>query len=378
MVNCGVNGELLMLAQISPNQLRDSRTVSTTMEATESHFSSTQRLKQLPTANNPSVATQQAWLQERLYQEPANSWQTLVRLLRPRFSLALVTPLLCGALMGWWQTNDTNLWTVGLLLLGGVATVLGLNLLHEYHDFWHARKHNDVQFHLTIFATPFHLMATEHIRLPFIKYSSYALLTIGLLAYLGLVAQMGWPLMFFYTLSLLLIYTYSAPPIRYGYRGWGLGEIGLFLGYGFFPLLGSYYIVGRVLDWSALLTTIPFGLAATGLFVCYNFIHHHRDWLMRKRTLVVNVGPKRALDINALFTLLIYALFLAIVSLAHLPLIVLITLAGLPLATRIYGRLRAEEQIGLEDSFLLYRSTVTATLWMSLLFAIALLMDKYL
>ena len=133
MVNCGVNGELLMLAQISPNQLRDSRTVSTTMEATESHFSSTQRLKQLPTANNPSVATQQAWLQERLYQEPANSWQTLVRLLRPRFSLALVTPLLCGALMGWWQTNDTNLWTVRLLLLGGVATVLGLNLLHEYN-----------------------------------------------------------------------------------------------------------------------------------------------------------------------------------------------------------------------------------------------------
>ncbi|MEZ4614834.1 MAG: prenyltransferase [Caldilineaceae bacterium] len=203
----------------------------------------------------------------------------------------------------------------------------------------------------------------------------YGLIGLGFLCYLGLVSLLGWPLMFFYVVSLLLAYTYSAPPIRYGYRGWGLGECGLFVSYGLLPFLGSYYIVSQTLTTTALFVTAPFGIGAILLFANYNFMHQHRDWLMRKRTMIVAVGPARARDINAMLTLLIYILFLCIVSLAYLPLIVLITLAALPLAMRIYGQLRADD-IALEESFLLYRATVTSLLWTSALFCLALVIDQ--
>ncbi len=301
-----------------------------------------------------------------------------MRLLRPRFSLALLAPVICGALLAWWQTAgiDAALWpTVLLLLLGNGMTVFGLNLLHELHDYGQACKSNDLKFSQTIFATAYHLLATERVSVRTVKVMGYGLVFLGLCCYLALVRQLGWPLMFFYTLALLLVYTYTAPPVRYSYRGWALGEVGLFFGYGFLPLLGSYYIVGQTLTPLALLTAVPFGIASVLLFGNYNFIHHRRDWLMHKRTLVVTAGPKRMLGVNAILTLLIYAVLLVIVSVAHLPVVALITLAALPLAMRIYGQLRGDE-IGLEECFLLYRATVTGILWTTLLFALALLADK--
>lgn len=350
------------------------------MEATEHDFLSTQRLNQLAATQSeageqPNTADQ-LWLQSRLYHPPHSSWSLATRLLRPRFSLALWTPVLAGVLLGWWHGAQIHLPTLALLLSGSSVTVLGLTLLHEYHDYWHARRSNDITFHQVVFTTGYHLMAAEVVSIPRVQWLAYGAIIGGFLCYLGLVALMGWPLMFFYAMSLLLIYTYTAPPVRYGYRGWALGELGLFLGYGFFPLLGSFYIVSHTLNWLSVVVAVPFGLVAVLLFANYNFSHHRRDWLMRKRTMVVNSGPMRTLDINSLLTVLIYAGFLSLVSLAYLPMIVLITLAALPLAIRIYGQLRKEE-LGLEESFQLYQATVTATLWTAFLFALALFLDKW-
>ncbi|MCB0060627.1 MAG: prenyltransferase [Caldilineaceae bacterium] len=340
---------------------------------------STQRINKLSAVQEtdgvPGVSSP-AWLQNRLFAVPHHLWHLLIRLLRPRFSLALLTPVLCGVMLGWWQGATVHLPTLSLLLAGSAATIVGLNLLHEYHDYWHARRSNDVRFHQIVFATAYHLMAAEHVTASTVRWLAHGLLFIGLLCYLGLVSLLGWPLLFFYATSLILIYTYTAPPIRYGYRGWAMGELGLFLGYGLFPLVGSYYIIGHTLDWLPVFAGVPFGLIAILLFANYNFVHHRRDWLMRKRTLVVNFGPRRAMDINSLLTVLVYAGFLCLVSLAYLPMIVLITLAALPLAVRIYGQLRAEE-VGLIESFQLYRATVTATLCTALLFMFALFVNGF-
>lgn len=354
------------------------------MQATEHNFSSTQRLNRLavndPDAEVVDLPAEQRRLQARLLQAPQSRWRLFMRLLRPRFSLALVAPTICGALLALWQI-DVLLWstlrtTLLLLLIGSGVTVLGANLLHEFHDYRRARRSDDIQFNQNIFATGYHLLATEQISPSIVMRLGYGLLLVGAGCYLGLVSQLGWPLMFFYALSVLLQYTYSAPPVRYSYWGWGIGEIGLALGYGLLPLLGSYYIVGHQLTMMALLTAIPFGIATILLFGNYNFIHHRRDWLMYKRTSVVAAGPGRVLAIHAILTLLIYVILLCIVSLAQLPVIVLATLGALPLTMRIYGQLRSDE-MGLEESFLLYRATVTGILWMTLLFSIALLVDRF-
>lgn len=354
------------------------------MQATEHNFSSTQRLKRLAVpdpadeAREPSAEAR--WLQQRLLQPPRNRWHLYMRLLRPRFSVALFAATVCGALVALWQGGPVH-WTALLpvllpLFVGSGVTVLGMNLLHELHDYRQARRSNDIQFNQSIFATGYHLLATGQLPSATVRWLGYTLILAGLGCYLVLVAQLGWPLLFFYAVSLLLMYYYSAPPIRYSYWGWGLGEIGLFLGYGLLPFLGSYYIVGHQLTLMVLLTAIPFGLTALLLFGNYNFMHHRRDWLMHKRTSVVTLGPTKVLAIHAILTLLIYVTLLCMVSLAHLPVIVLVTLGALPLILRIYGQLRSDE-MGLEESFWLYRTTVTGILWTVLLFCFALGVDHF-
>ncbi|MCB0187011.1 MAG: prenyltransferase, partial [Caldilineaceae bacterium] len=261
-------------------------------------------------------------------------------------------------------------------LLGNGMTVLGLNLLHELHDYWWARKNTNIHLNQPVYATGYHLLTSGRLQPSTVLWLGCGLLWLGLGCYLGLAVQFGWPLMFFYVAALVLIYTYSAPPIRYSHWGWGIGEIGLFLGYGLLPLLGSYYIISHQLTKMALLTTIPFGIAAVLLVGNYNFIHQRRDWLMHKRTSVVVAGVNRMMSVHAILTLLIYVAFLCIVSLAYLPVIVLVTLGALPLAMRIYSELRGDD-IELEQSFLLYHATVTSVLWTTLLFCVALLVDRF-
>lgn len=292
-----------------------------------------------------------------------------------RAALALFVPTMAGSVLGWWQTGRADTFTLLLLLSSAFCTILAMNLLNDNRDYLSARQSNDIKFTNTLFATPYHLLAAGQLQPSQVSMLGYLLLLYSALGYLGLILIVGWPVLFFYALTLLLLYTYATPPIRYGYRGWGLGEVGVFLGYGAIPLIGSYFIIGRTIDWLPVWVSLPFGLLTVLVFFNHNLLHYRRDWLMRKRTLVVSMGPLRTFDISALLTLIIYAALLAIASLAHLPLSILVTLAALPLALGMFSRLR-DEQPHLEDLLQLHLTTLNASIWTGILFCAALLADK--
>lgn len=348
------------------------------MQISEHDFASTQPINPLP--GQPLEAAVASHgndkrLQQWLYNPPASTVGLLGRMLSLRTVLALLMPTVAGAVLGWWQTGNYDVATVVLLLSSAFCTILGMNLLNDNHDYSYGLKSNDGKLIQAIFATPYHLLAAGKIQPSQVSMIGHLLLLCGLIGHMVLVLLVGWPVLFFYALSLLLLYTYSAPPVRYGYRGWGLGEVGIFLGYGFLPLMGSYFIVSRTIDWLPVWVSVPFGLLAVLVFFNRNLIHYRRDWLMRKRTLVVALGPLRTFDISVLLTLIAYTSLLAIASLAHLPLSILVTLAALPLALGSFSRLR-DEQPRVEDLFRLHLSTLNASIWTGILFCAALLADK--
>lgn len=333
----------------------------------------------LPGQSLTTVAASQSANDKRLhqwlYQAPDRTRVLVLRLLRLRVSVALFMPTVAGAVLGWWHTGRYDVLTLILLLTSTFCTILGINLLNENRDYRYAVKNTDSKLAQGLFATPYHLLVSGQLHPYQVSLWGYGLLLYSLAGQLGLFFLVGWPVLFFYALSLLLLYTYAAPPVRYGYCGWGLGEVGVFLGFGVLPLVGSYFIMGRTINWLPVWVSIPFGLLAVLIFFNYNLVHYRRDWLMRKRTLVVMIGPLRTFDISALLTLMIYAALLTIASLAHLPLSTLVTLAALPLALGSFSRLR-HEQPHLEDVFRLHLTTLNASIWTGLLFCAALLADK--
>lgn len=348
------------------------------MEISEHHFASTQPIKPLPgqpvdvTGVAPEIADKR--LQQWLYSAPTSQGALLWRLLQPRAVLALWMPTLAGAMLGW-QSSGVDTLTVALLLVGNFCMILGIHLLNDQQDYQYALESNDVKFIPELFATPYHLLAAGQISAAQLSRLSYGLLLASALAQIGLYLLVGWPVLFFYAVTLLFLYTYNTPPIRYSYRGWGIGEFGVLLGYGLFPLVGSYFIVSQSISWLPVLVSLPFGLLAVLSVFTHNLLHYRRDWLMRKRTLVVTLGPLRTFDISALLTILVYAALLAIASLAHLPLSTLVTLAVLPLALRGFSQLRSE-QPPLENVFRLHLTTLQVTIWTGLLFCVVLLANK--
>ncbi|MCE7987864.1 MAG: prenyltransferase [Caldilinea sp. CFX5] len=356
------------------------------MEISEHHFASTQPIKSLPgqpgdmpgdmpgDISGVELSVADKRLHQWLYSAPAGQAALLWRLLHLRAVLAFWMPTLAGVAVAW-HSGGVDPLTVTLVLVGNFCMILGINLLNDHWDYQYALKSNDVKFIPELFATAYHLLAAGQISSAQLRRLGYGSLLVSALAPIGLYWLVGWPVIFFYAVTLLFLYTYTTPPTRYSYRGWAIGELGVLLGYGFFPLVGSYFIVSQSISWLPLLVSLPFGLLAVLSVFTHNLLHYRRDWLMRKRTLVVSLGPLRTFDVSAMLTILVYAAFLAIASLAHLPLSILVTLAALPLALRTFSQLRSE-QPPLEVVFRLHLTMLHVTLWTGLLFCVALLADK--
>lgn len=353
------------------------------MEATEHNFASTQPLHQLPNRDklpNTQDDVVRLRLANSIQRPPRTLLEVATRLTQTNMAIALTMPALCGAILAWWQWGAFNGLVLFFTLVSVLTLALGMNTLSDYCDYMHAHKVGTLT-ETTARAEPlmtgYGLMANGIISPGAALGLAYWLLTASILCSLWLTLLVGWPILFFNGLSFMLAYTYAHPPIQYGYRGWALGEIGLFLGYGLLPIVGSYYSQSFVLSSLVIWVSVPLGFLSTLIFFNYNFVYEYRDWLMHKRTLVVDMNTPRALDVSALATLVVYIAILCIVSLAHLPLSTLVMLATLPTALGVFSRLR-RSQMTIEDRFLLYRTTVNTAIWTSLLFSIALITDKLL
>src|SRR5947208_3027259 len=108
----------------------------------------------------------------------------------------------------------------------------------------------------------------------------------------------------------LLAFFYVAPPIRYGYIGRGLGEIGIFLSFGYLPLVGSYYVQTRHVTTTAVWASFVPGLLTTLVLFHHHFLHWRADASAGKMTPVAALGPERALNVSLVWIVATYALLI--------------------------------------------------------------------
>jgi 1,4-dihydroxy-2-naphthoate polyprenyltransferase len=348
------------------------------IDGPDHHFTFTQPINPLGAESLASLQTREAqrWLRLRiaLNRRPYTLLGTIASLARLRAALVFTLPVICGATLAWWESGTLNGWALIFNLLAVLALTLGMNTLNELRAYKNARLAHAVDDHEPV-ATGYGLLAQGYIEPEIALNLGYLLVTMGILCNLWLTMLVGWPALFFTGLSFLLAYTYAHPPIKYGYWGWGLGEIGLLAAYGALPLINSYYVQGQALTWLAGAVSIPISLLCAIIGFNYNLLFERRDWRMRKRTIAVQIGPLRALDVSALLVIAVHVTIVGIVSLARLPFSTLLTLATLPMALGVYAQLQ-RDRFSQEESFLLYRVSVNAALWTGLLLSLALITDK--
>lgn len=220
-----------------------------------------------------------------------------------------------------------------LALLAAVAIQAGTNLVNDYFD-W--RSGADAVGPSGRILRERQLAPTQ------VRNVGLAALTVGSLAGLVIVAQVGWPILVLGLIGVPLAYAYTAPPFKLAYRG--LGEAVVFLLMGPCMVVGAYLIHGGGSHLpSALAGSLPVGCLVAGILQVNNIRDIDLDRASGKLTLAARLGRAGA---RREYDLLLAVAYLALpvsVALRLLPWPALLALLTLPLAWRLRSLLQREE-----------------------------------
>jgi 1,4-dihydroxy-2-naphthoate octaprenyltransferase len=221
---------------------------------------------------------------------------------RPQTLPASVVPVLTGATLA--HYHQLFRWdTTIVALICALLIQIGTNFANDYYDFIKGADRED-RIGFTR-ATSAGLVTPEAMFR-----ATYITMSIAFFTGLYLVWIAGWPVFLIGVFSLIFGVAYTGGPYPLGYNG--LGDIFVFIFFGFAAVMGTYYV--NALEWSpdSVIASIPVGALAVNILVINNLRDVHQDVLSGKRTLGVLLGENA---LKAEYTILIVLSFASLLIL---------------------------------------------------------------
>ena len=210
---------------------------------------------------------------------PMGTWVIAVR---PRTLPAAVSPVMVGTAMAVADGKFEFMPAIAALL-GALLLQIGVNLANDYFDF---KKGIDALDRLgPVRVTQSGLIPPNRVRSAMIMTFCGAL-TVGL--YLTAVA--GWPILAVGMACILASLAYSGGPFPLASHG--LGDLFVFIFFGFVAVCGTYYVQAQQLTMQVLWLSAPVGFLITAIIVVNNLRDISTDQKSGKNTLAVILGER--------------------------------------------------------------------------------------
>lgn len=212
---------------------------------------------------------------------PLKVW---IQAIRPKTLTAGLVPVLVGSALAHHHGSFRVLPALAALF-GALLIQIGTNLTNDYYDF---KKGADTAERMgPKRVTQAGLIAPSTVL-------AGALASFGLAVLIGLylVFVGGWPVIAIGVASVLSGYAYTGGPFPLGYHG--LGDLFVFVFFGFVAVAGTYFVQTLHLDPAVWLAAIPVGGIGTALLVVNNLRDMSTDVKAGKRTLAVRFGANFA------------------------------------------------------------------------------------
>ena len=231
------------------------------------------------------------------------------------------------------KTSDFS-WILFLLtLFAGIFVHLASNLLNDYFDVKNGVDFDSVS---TAKYRPHPLLEG--------KISSQSVFWVSMIMYLissaigiYLVATRGTTLLWIGLIGIILALTYTAPPLKYKYKG--LGELGVLLIWGPLMIGGSYFIQTLTINWPIIIISIPIGLLVVLVLLINNIRDYESDKSQKIITLAILFSPKKALHFFTALIILAYLWVITISIFGPLTLWSLLVLLSLPIAIQLIKKM---------------------------------------
>jgi 1,4-dihydroxy-2-naphthoate octaprenyltransferase len=256
--------------------------------------------------------------------------KAILLLLRLPFLTVTIGAVFIGTAFAKWHQNEFDVVRFLLVLFGSCFFHIACNVANDYFDF---KSGNDALNKNAI--TPFSggsRMILDGFVLPkealtvsivFAVFGSAIGLYLNSISSGNLVLYIG-------IAALFLVYGYNGFPLYLVNKG--LGEIAIFLAWGPFIVLGSYFVqsqeISSIWPW---IVSIPSGVLTTLVLLINEFADKEADEATRRKTWVILFGYKASLIIYLFLALSCYAVVLVGIFLGDWPLLSLLVFITLPL-----------------------------------------------
>jgi len=265
-------------------------------------------------------------------------WEIWWKAFRFHFTSASFMPGILGGMIAWTTDEKFLPGYFLLVILGLLLNHMALNMTDDYYDFRHL---------VDVFATdgknPYTggsgLLSSGLIQPQKMKniFITFYIIAIGIGVFLGMMR--GAFILLFLVIGFFCAFFYTAPPIRFGYRG--LGEMAQLLCFGPGIGIGAYYVQAQRISWEAFWGTLPFGIMLFSMITINEIPDYDEDQKGGKLNLVARFGREAGVWLFILSLLSAYGAIVLGVVLGRIPVLGLISLVTLPIAYKTISILRA-------------------------------------
>jgi 1,4-dihydroxy-2-naphthoate octaprenyltransferase len=140
----------------------------------------------------------------------------------------------------------------------------------------------------------------------------------------------GWPILVFGFIGMFSSIFYTAPPIRFGYRGFG--ELMMIVNFGPVIGLGSYYVQCGRLDLEPFLVSLVLGFLMWSMLIINEIPDYEDDRRGGKLNLVARFGRRTGVVLYVAGLVAAYGILLTAVLMKVAPTLALLGFLSLPLA----------------------------------------------
>ena len=247
-------------------------------------------------------------------------------------------PGILGGMIAWTTDGKLRPEYFFLVVLGLILNHIALNMTDDYYDFRHLvdvftdGKDNPYTGGSGTLSSG--LIRPNEMRAVFTALYAIA---IGIGLFLGIMR--GHFILLLLGLGFFCAYFYTAPPVRFGYRG--LGELAQLICFGPGIGLGAFYVQSQRVSWEAFWGTLPFGIMLFSMITINEIPDYFEDQKGGKRNLVVRLGREGGIWLFCVSVLSAFGAILAGVLLGRIPVLGLISLLTVPIAYKTISILRA-------------------------------------
>ncbi len=244
---------------------------------------------------------------------------------RPRTLAAAVVPVAVGTSIA---VHDEVFKPIAAIvaLLCSILIQVGTNLVNDLYDFLHGTdKHGRLG--------PQRAAASGLLSKQEMKIGIYLTFGISFLMGMYLVYVGGTFILFIGVISILAGIAYTAGPFPLAYNG--LGDIAVFIFFGFVGTVGTYYAQSLVISALSFWASIPVGALITNILVVNNYRDREEARSNGKNTLVVIFGKRFGRMQYVFFMLISYTILFVVYFTFKRSFLIFLPLLSLPISIRL-------------------------------------------